>query len=101
MTCFECNNRLTDEYHVTDGTLHIEDCRYTHRLSHAFLDAAVAAGMKRNDDFNGADQYGAGLYQVTCKLGRRWSVADAYVRPARSEERRVGKEWQCRWDAEE
>src|SRR5699024_12620304 len=38
--------------------------------------------MKRNDDFNGADQYGAGLYQVTCKQGRRWSVADAYVRPS-------------------
>lgn len=78
----EGNQRLADEYHGTDGPVHVEDRRYTHRLSHAFVDAAVAAGMKRNDDFNGADQYGAGLYQVTCKQGRRWSVADAYVRPA-------------------
>ena len=42
----------------------------------------VAAGLKRNDDFNGAEQEGVGLYQVTCKKGRRWSVADAYIHPA-------------------
>lgn len=78
----EGNQRLLDEYHGTDGPLCVEDRRYTHELSHAFVDAAVAAGMKRNADFNGADQYGAGLYQVTCKHGRRWSVSDAYLRPA-------------------
>lgn len=78
----EANQRLADNYHGTDGPVRVEDRRYTHELSHAFVDAAVAAGMKRNDDFNGADQYGAGLYQVTCKNGRRWSVADAYLRPA-------------------
>ena len=44
----------------------------------------MSAGLKRNDDFNGAEQEGAGLYQVTCKKGRRWSVADAYIHPARS-----------------
>ena len=78
----EGNTRLGDPYHGTDGPLHVEDRRYTHELSHAFVESAVAAGFKRNDDFNGAEQEGAGLYQVTCKKGRRWSVADAYIHPA-------------------
>jgi choline dehydrogenase len=78
----EGNNRLGGPYHGTDGPLHVEDRRYSHELSHAFVDSAVAAGFKPTDDFNGAEQEGAGLYQVTCKKGRRWSVADAYIRPA-------------------
>ena len=41
-------------------------------------------GFKPTDDFNGAEQEGAGLYQVTCKKGRRWSVADAYIHPNRN-----------------
>ena len=45
--------------------------------------SAVSAGLKPTDDFNGAEQEGAGLYQVTCKKGRRWSVNEAYLKPAR------------------
>jgi choline dehydrogenase len=78
----EGNQRLSNEYHGTDGPLHVEDRRYTHELSEAWVESAIASGMKRNDDFNGESQDGAGLYQVTCKKGRRWSVADAYIRPA-------------------
>ncbi len=79
----EGNTRLGDPFHGTDGPLHVEDRRYSHELSNAFVESAVAAGFKRNDDFNGAEQEGAGLYQVTCKKGRRWSVADAYIHPNR------------------
>jgi choline dehydrogenase len=79
----EGNTRLGGPYHGTDGPLHVEDRRYTHELSHAFVDSAVATGLKPTDDFNGAEQEGAGLYQVTCKKGRRWSVADAYIHPHR------------------
>ena len=78
----EGNTRLDNSFHGADGPLHVEDRRFTHELSHAFVDAAVAAGHKPNDDFNGATQEGAGLYQVTCRKGRRWSVADAFIRPA-------------------
>ncbi len=78
----EGNQRLAGPWHGTDGPLRVEDRAYTHELSHAFVDAAVAAGHKRTDDFNGAEQRGAGLYQVTNRKGRRWSVADAYLRPA-------------------
>ena len=80
----EGNTRLGDKFHGTDGPLHVEDRRYNHELSLAWLESAVSSGLKRNDDFNGAEQEGAGLYQVTCKKGRRWSVADAYIRPAMS-----------------
>ncbi|MHA6792069.1 GMC family oxidoreductase [Pseudonocardia bannensis] len=78
----EGNSRLGGPYHGTSGPLHVEDRRYTHELTEAWVESAVASGLKRNDDFNGADQEGAGLYQVTCKRGRRWSVADAYLHPA-------------------
>jgi choline dehydrogenase len=80
----EGNTRLADEFHGTDGPVHVEDRRYTHELSQAWVESAVASGMKRNDDFNGVSQEGAGVYQVTCKKGRRWSVADAYIHPAES-----------------
>ena len=78
----EGNTRLGAPYHGQDGPLHVEDRRYTHPLTEAWVESAVAAGFKPTDDFNGADQEGAGLYQVTCKKGRRWSVAKAYLEPA-------------------
>ena len=72
----EGNTRLGAPLHGRSGPLHVEDRVYTHELSHAFVDSAVSAGMKPTDDFNGAEQEGAGLYQVTCKKGRRWSTND-------------------------
>lgn len=78
----EANTRLGAPFHGTHGPLHVEDRRFTHELSHAWVDSAVTGGLARNDDFNGADQEGAGLYQVTCRQGRRWSVVDGYLRPA-------------------
>ena len=79
----EDNARLGGQFHGQGGPLHVEDRRYTHELSHAFVDSAVSAGLKPTDDFNGAEQEGAGLYQVTCKGGRRWSTNEAYLKPAR------------------
>jgi choline dehydrogenase len=78
----EGNTRLGGPFHGQDGPLHVEDRRYTHDLSHAFVDSAVSAGLRRSDDFNGAEQEGAGQYQVTCRGGRRWSTNEAYLRPA-------------------
>jgi hypothetical protein len=46
------------------------------------VEAAVAAGLAANPDFNGPAQDGVGYYQVTQREGRRWSAADAYLRPA-------------------
>jgi choline dehydrogenase len=82
----ESNTRLGSPYHGQEGPLHVEDRRYTHPLSQAWVDSAVAGGFKPTDDFNGAEQEGAGLYQVTCRKGRRWSVDKAYLRPAAGRE---------------
>ncbi len=79
----EANTRLGAPFHGQGGPLHVEDRRYTHPLSHAWVESAVANGFKPTEDFNGAEQEGAGLYQVTCRKGRRWSVAKAYLEPAR------------------
>jgi choline dehydrogenase len=79
----EGNTRLGDPWHGQDGPLHVEDRSYTHELTRLWVDSAVHAGMKPTDDFNGPEQDGAGLYQVTCRNGRRWSVNDAYLTPAR------------------
>jgi choline dehydrogenase len=60
----------------------VEDQRYEHPLSRAWLEAAIAAGLSGNEDFNGDHQDGVGHYQMTEREGRRWSAADAYLRPA-------------------
>lgn len=78
----EHNTSLTGPHHGQDGPLWVEDRRYNHPLTFAWLGSAAANGMKPNDDFNGPEQDGVGLYQVTCRKGRRWSTADAYLAPA-------------------
>lgn len=60
----------------------MEDPRYRHPLSEAWLGAAIACGLGANEDFNGASQVGAGYLQATMRAGRRWSVVDGYLRPA-------------------
>ncbi|QIX28388.1 choline dehydrogenase [Nocardioides sp. JQ2195] len=78
----ENNARLGGPLHGQDGPLHVEDRRYTHELTEAWVDSAVASGFKPTDDFNGPEQEGAGLYQVTQHKGRRCSTARAYLDPA-------------------
>ncbi|MEU7632978.1 GMC family oxidoreductase N-terminal domain-containing protein [Nocardia sp. NPDC049220] len=78
----EQNSRLGAPYHGSDGPVYVEDRLFTHELSHAWVDAAADWGLTRNDDFNGPSQLGVGAYQVNCHNGRRWSCADAYLRPA-------------------
>jgi len=78
----EANSRGASEYHGADGPLFIEDQRNPNPFSVTMVDAMVAAGMPRNPDFNGAEQEGAGHYQVTHHRGMRWTTADGYVRPA-------------------
>lgn len=69
-------------YHGVGGPLRVEDPRYKHPLTRAWVQSAKAYGLAANPDFNGAVQDGVGFYQVTQKRGRRWSAADGYLRPA-------------------
>jgi choline dehydrogenase len=52
-------------------------------LSERFLESCVAAGIARNEDFNGAAQLGSGYFAVTQREGRRHSVREVYLEPAR------------------
>ncbi len=63
------------------GPLNVSDLRTVNPISRAFLDACAEAGMPLNDDFNGAQQEGAGFFQVTQKGGKRHSAAVAYLKP--------------------
>ena len=65
------------------GPLHVTDNRgRVHPLTGRFLKAAAEAGLPLNQDFNGAAQEGAGIYQINTKGGRRMSAARAFLRPA-------------------
>ena len=73
-----------DDYHGTDGPLNVMDQHYANPGTSSFVEAATQLQLPRNDDFNGKNQDGFGLYQVTQKNGERWSAARAYVEPASS-----------------
>jgi choline dehydrogenase-like flavoprotein len=78
----EDNQRGASEYHATGGPLRVEDERSPRPLTGRFLAACAEAGIPRIADYNGPEQDGAALAQVTQRNGKRWSAADAYLRPA-------------------
>jgi choline dehydrogenase len=69
-------------YHGSDGPLPVASQRSPSPLTQAFIAAGESLGLDRRDDVNGASQDGIGLTHVTQKNGRRWSAADAFLRPA-------------------
>lgn len=77
----ECNERISDAYHGNSGPLNVADLRSDNPFQQIYLEAGRQAGFKINRDFNGADQEGVGIYQVTQKNGERWSAARAYLFP--------------------
>jgi len=77
----EHNERDADELHGTGGPLHVTDLQSPNPFALRFVQAAAQAGHTINQDFNGANQEGVGLYQVTHKQGERCSAAKAYLTP--------------------
>jgi len=78
----EDNERGASEWHAVGGPLPVSDQRSNNRISPAFVEAGVEAGLARNEDFNGAEQDGVGMYQVTQRGGMRASAAVSYLHPA-------------------
>jgi choline dehydrogenase-like flavoprotein len=77
----EHNERGDDDFHATGGPLNVMDLRSPNRFGPMFVEAAKQAGYRENTDFNGEQQEGVGLYQVTQKNGERCSAAKAYLAP--------------------
>jgi choline dehydrogenase len=80
----EDQSRGADRFHGVGGPLAVEDLRFRNPLSAVFIEAARMRGLSLNPDFNGAQQEGAGFYQVMQRQGRRCSAASAYLKPVRS-----------------
>lgn len=79
----EDNEAGGDDYRGKGGPLFISaNRRGLHSLVKDYVAACEGAGLAENADFNGAEQEGAGIYQMTIKGARRNSTARAFLRPA-------------------
>ena len=78
------NGTKEDELRGGDGPLSVSDTTVTRQCVDDWLTAAVNCGYKRAKDYNGADQEGVSLFQLTTRNGRRCSSAVAYLNPAKS-----------------
>ncbi|WP_210257261.1 choline dehydrogenase [Chelativorans sp. ZYF759] len=66
----------------TDGPMNVRRGPMKNPLYKAFIEAGGQAGFELTDDYNGAKQEGFGAMEQTIHKGRRWSAANAYLRPA-------------------
>ncbi len=85
----EGNVRGASGFHGADGPLQVADQRRPAAITHAFIEACSENRIAANDDFNGPEQDGAGLFQVTQfhsgpQKGQRCSAAAGYVHPLAS-----------------
>lgn len=70
-----------DEHHDTGGPLPVSSIKNPHPTAQAFVDAAVSAGHKLNEDFNAGDMRGVGFNEMTVKDGKRMSAWQSFVAP--------------------
>jgi choline dehydrogenase len=78
----EDNARGASEFHGAGGPLRVSEQRSPRPLNSRLLAASEAAGIPRIADYNGPEQDGVSMFQVTQRNGQRFSAADAYLRPA-------------------
>lgn len=77
----EGNTQFSDDYHGTDGPLGVSASRTDNPVHQSWLEAAREVGYPVVEDFNGAEQEGIGIFQVTQKDGERCSAARAFLLP--------------------
>jgi choline dehydrogenase len=77
----EKNVRGASAFHGAGGPLQVREQRSPRPIDRTLLEACTAAGIPRIADYNGPEQDGASMFQVTQRNGRRWSCADAFLRP--------------------
>lgn len=71
------------EWRGDAGPLHITRGKRKNPLFNTFIEAGKQAGWPATDDYNGEHQEGFGPMEATIWKGRRWSAANAYLRPAK------------------
>jgi choline dehydrogenase len=79
----EDNVRGASEFHGAGGPLRVSNQRSPRaEVDRRLIAASEAAGIRRSHDYNGPEQDGVAMFQVNQRDGRRWSTADAFLRPA-------------------
>ena len=78
----EDNDIHAGPYHGNGGPLGVSSPA-PQLLTRVFVQACQQAGIPHTNDFNGARQDGAGVYQTTTRKARRCSTAVGYLAPAR------------------
>ena len=78
----ESNHGGQEDWRGTEGPLHVTRGRRDNPLFHAFVEAGRQAGYQVTADYNGEKQEGFGPMEMTIWNGRRWSAANAYLKPA-------------------
>ncbi|WP_226646462.1 choline dehydrogenase [Microbulbifer variabilis] len=72
-----------DEYRGDEGPLGVNNGNeMANPLYSAFIEAGKEAGYDYTADYNGEQQEGFGPMHMTVKDGKRWSTANAYLKPA-------------------
>ncbi|TPI10424.1 choline dehydrogenase [Mesorhizobium sp. B4-1-1] len=71
-----------DGWRGKSGPLHVQRGTLKNPLYGAFVEAGRQAGFELTDDYNGSKQEGFGPMEQTILGGRRWSAANAYLKPA-------------------
>ncbi len=66
---------------AAERELRIEALKDVNPLSRTFIEAAKQSGIAPTDELSPCKE-GAGFYRVTQSRGRRWSAADAFLKPA-------------------
>jgi choline dehydrogenase len=67
--------------HSAGGELIVSDVPYVDPHERLWHQAAIAAGIPDNADFNGPVQEGVGWFQLTVKDGERFGTGKAFLRP--------------------
>ena len=75
-------DREESEWRGRNGPLHVTRGSWDSPLNAAFIKAGQQAGFELTPDYNGEKQEGFGPMEMTVWQGRRWSAANAYLRPA-------------------
>ncbi|MCW2966369.1 MAG: choline dehydrogenase [Solirubrobacteraceae bacterium] len=78
----EDNARGASEFHGVGGPVRVEEQRSPRKLTGRIMQAVENAGVPRVADYNGPEQDGVSPVQVFQRGGKRWSAADAFLRPA-------------------
>ena len=73
-----------DEIRGDSGPLKVSIMPMHRQITDAWIHSALSAGYEFNADYNGSQQEGISLFQLTTANGRRCSAAVAYLKPVRN-----------------